>query len=67
MVMFEHYRPFILKEPENQDVHSGQQCELNCAAEGYPDPNYQWYKDGRILPDKTKAALMVRSFYLYSI
>ena len=41
----------ILREPQNSNIHHGQQLELCCIAEGHPEPSYQWFKGNQLLPD----------------
>lgn len=51
--------PHIVVHPESQKVKPGKQVTLNCAAFGIPPPNYQWYRNGCILEDRTTKALQV--------
>ena len=32
---------------------------LTCTAEGYPAPTYEWYKDGVLIPQKTRPFLYI--------
>jgi len=41
----------ILREPQNSNIHHGQQLELCCIAEGHPEPSYQWFKGNQLLPN----------------
>lgn len=39
-------RPTFIARPRSQVVVLGASFALDCAANGYPDPNIVWLKDG---------------------
>ena len=41
----------IIEQPRSQPVRAGTSITLRCKATGYPTPEYQWVKDGTVLPD----------------
>uniref|UniRef100_A0A3B3E2F3 MALT paracaspase 3 n=1 Tax=Oryzias melastigma TaxID=30732 RepID=A0A3B3E2F3_ORYME len=58
--------PHIAINPKPQSIQQGSKLTLRCAAFGIPAPHYQWYKNGRPLPDKTSDTLQAGS-YLCSV
>lgn len=56
--------PHIAVNPKPQAVRPGEKITLRCAAFGIPPPQYQWYRNGYPLPNKTSDTLQVRSVYL---
>ena len=51
-------RPMILKSPpDNTTEPLFAAVNLTCAADGYPPPVFQWYRDGVLIPNA------VQSFY----
>ncbi|XP_041966042.1 mucosa-associated lymphoid tissue lymphoma translocation protein 1 isoform X2 [Alosa sapidissima] len=51
--------PHIVVHPKSQKVKPGKQVTLNCDAFGIPPPDYQWYRNGIIIKDKTTKALQI--------
>ena len=52
--------PHIAVNPKPQSVQPGAKCTLRCVAFGNPAPQYQWYRNGQPLQDKTSDILQVR-------
>ena len=50
-------RLVILKSPDNTTKPLFEAVNLTCAADGYPPPVFQWYRDGVLIPNA------VQSFY----
>lgn len=59
--------PHIAVNPEPQTVQLGADITLRCAAFGIPTPNYQWYRNGQELPEKTCGTLQVNKDCLLSL
>ncbi|XP_034734146.1 mucosa-associated lymphoid tissue lymphoma translocation protein 1 [Etheostoma cragini] len=51
--------PHIVVNPKPQTVRQGSKLTLCCAAFGIPTPNYQWYRNGQPLLDKTSGMLQI--------
>ncbi len=51
--------PMIIQPPEDTITQLGDKIHLNCTADGYPPPTYQWYKDGVLIPDETESVLYI--------
>lgn len=51
--------PMISQPPKNTITQLGHEIHLNCTAEGHPDPIYEWYKDGVLIPDKIESVLYI--------
>ena len=49
--------PVILQPPDNTTKPLFEAVNLTCAADGYPPPVFQWYRDGVLIPNA------VQSFY----
>ena len=41
----------ITEQPKSQPVRAGGNITLRCKAKGFPNPLYQWYKDGVLILD----------------
>ena len=41
--------PAFTIRPRNRDILEGTQIRLSCGANGSPDPEFTWYKDGEII------------------
>ncbi len=39
-------RFFFLSSPIHSEVRKGETIVLSCGASGFPDPTYEWYRDG---------------------
>ena len=50
--------PRIVRQPSSLSVTEGAPAELSVIATG-PDLAYQWYRNGRVVPDATEAVLVV--------
>ncbi|XP_053175629.1 mucosa-associated lymphoid tissue lymphoma translocation protein 1 [Scomber japonicus] len=51
--------PHIAVNPKPQSVQPGAKCTLRCVAFGNPAPQYQWYRNGQPLQDKTSDILQI--------
>ncbi|XP_034542551.1 mucosa-associated lymphoid tissue lymphoma translocation protein 1 [Notolabrus celidotus] len=51
--------PHIVVNPKPQTVKIGTKFTLRCLAFGIQTPNYQWYRNGQLLPDKTKDTMQI--------
>ena len=40
---------FVTQFPRDQDLYVGKSQVVLCAAEGYPKPTFQWYKNFRLV------------------
>uniref|UniRef100_A0ABM5FUA2 Mucosa-associated lymphoid tissue lymphoma translocation protein 1 isoform X1 n=1 Tax=Pogona vitticeps TaxID=103695 RepID=A0ABM5FUA2_9SAUR len=49
----------ICIHPQSQNLIVGEMLVLQCGAIGIPLPQYQWYKDGSLLPNGNKKVYMV--------
>ena len=50
-------KPMIVQPPRNFTEPLFEAVNLTCAANGYPPPVFQWYRDGVLIPNA------VQSFY----
>ncbi len=53
--------PVLGMVPSNQAVFRGQEVVLQVTAEGYPEPEFQWYHDGVLIPGATSPDLLLSS------
>ncbi|RXN05355.1 mucosa-associated lymphoid tissue lymphoma translocation 1-like isoform X1 [Labeo rohita] len=53
--------PYIVVHPISQTVKPGETFTLKCTAFGKPAPDYQWYRNGRILPKQTTETLRIEN------
>ena len=51
--------PVLTAEPSGQVAFRGQTVQFIVQAAGYPEPEYQWYRDGQLLPGRTGAHLVL--------
>ena len=51
--------PRIEQPPGNTVTLLGNSISLNCTAEGYPAPSYEWYKDGELLHGEIQSILHI--------
>ena len=41
----------ITEQPKSQHTRFGRSVTFRCKAQGFPNPQHQWYKDSVIIPD----------------
>ena len=51
--------PQIVQPPLNTSASLSAAVNLTCTAEGHPPPNYEWYKDGILIPGETRSFLYI--------
>lgn len=51
----------LVVQPQDQQLHVGEDLLLECGAVGRPIPRYQWHRNGVPIPNATKRKLAVRS------
>ena len=51
--------PEIRQPPESTTADLATAVNLTCTAEGHPAPNYEWYKDGVLIPGETRSVLYI--------
>ena len=49
----------ILKSPENTTKLLFEAVNLTCAADGYPPPVFEWYRDGLLIPNAVQSFLYI--------
>lgn len=54
-----NYAPSITTNPISQVVIAGNSVTFSAVANGYPNPSYQWYKDGTILSGQRNSTLNI--------
>lgn len=55
----------ILQEPlPHYVVHFDEELSLACDAVGFPDPEFQWFRDDALLTDETSKTLIIRRMRL---
>lgn len=57
--VIEYEAPQILDQPENQTVSMGEQATFSVIAEALPEPSYQWYKGGGVIPGANGPTLTI--------
>jgi autotransporter-associated beta strand protein len=53
--------PNIIGQPANQSASFGQSASFNVSATGIPDPGYQWYQNGLLIPGATGVSYNIAS------
>ncbi|XP_075881919.1 mucosa-associated lymphoid tissue lymphoma translocation protein 1 isoform X2 [Nelusetta ayraudi] len=49
----------LVIQPQSQQLHIGEDLQLECGAVGRPIPGYQWYRNGVPMPKVTKRKLVI--------
>ena len=53
-------KPMITQPPVSTELMDfGTPVNLTCIAEGHPPPNYQWYKDGNLIPGEIRPFIYI--------
>lgn len=53
--------PAIVAAPASRVITQGATTQLTVAASGTPEPSYQWFKDGLLIPGATSSTFEVRA------
>lgn len=51
--------PMVVVPPQPQSVMRDERAVLTVEAAGNPDPVFQWYRDGELVPDATQPSLVI--------
>jgi hypothetical protein len=49
--------PLILIQPESAMAKKGEEASFNVEAASIPEPNYQWFKNGKVITGATNEVL----------
>ena len=53
------FKPQITNQPQNTTSQLFSTVRLTCVAEGYPEPEIHWYKDGKLLESSSASTNLV--------
>ena len=53
------FKPQITNQPQNTTSQLFSTVTLTCVAEGYPEPEIHWYKDGKLIESSSTSTSLV--------